>query len=151
MVSANPFRGLRFDPAVVGDPGLVIAPPYDVISPEARDAFEASSPYNMVRLILAQRPEPDGDYHQVAKLLTAWADEGALVVDAQPSLYVYELAYQLPGRAGRHLQRGVLASVPLDASRSWILPHERTMAAPVEDRLRLLEATNANLSPVFGL
>src|SRR5918992_334241 len=95
MVSANPFRGLRFDPAVIGDPGLVIAPPYDVVTPEARDAYEAASPYNMVRV--------------------------------------------------------VLASVPLDADRRWVLPHERTMAAPVADRLRLLEATSANLSPVFGL
>ena len=149
MVSANPFRGLRFDPAVVGDPGLVIAPPYDVISPEARDTYECSSPYNMVRVILAQGSEPDGRYNQVGKLLTSWVDERALILDDTPSLYVYELAYRLNG--GRRVQRGVLATVPLDSSRTWVLPHERTMAAPVEDRLRLLEATNANLSPVFGL
>ena len=31
------------------------------------------------------------------------------------------------------------------------MPHERTMAAPVADRLRLLEATGANLSPIFGV
>jgi uncharacterized protein (DUF1015 family) len=147
MVSANPFRGLRFDPAVVGDPGLVIAPPYDVISPEARDAYEAASPYNMVRVILAR--EPDGRYDQVGKLMASWVTERALVLDDTPCLYVYELAYRLGGE--RRVQRGVLATVPLDATRTWVLPHERTMAAPVEDRLRLLEATNANLSPVFGL
>ena len=58
MVAAAPFRGLRFDPDVVGDHAQVTAPPYDVISPEARDAYEAQSPYNVVRLILA-RPEHD--------------------------------------------------------------------------------------------
>ncbi|HEX3200760.1 MAG TPA: DUF1015 family protein, partial [Actinomycetes bacterium] len=58
MVAAAPFRGLRFDPDVVGDHAQVTAPPYDVISPEARDAYEAMSPYNVVRLILA-RPDTD--------------------------------------------------------------------------------------------
>jgi len=78
MVAAAPFRGLRFDPDVVGDHAQVTAPPYDVISPEARDAYEAMSPYNVVRLILA-RPDTDdgataerdgtGDYGNVADLL----------------------------------------------------------------------------------
>ncbi|HYY81432.1 MAG TPA: DUF1015 domain-containing protein [Actinomycetes bacterium] len=150
MVAAGPFQGLRFDPAVVGDPALVIAPPYDVISPEARDAYEAMSPYNMVRLILARGGDGEAaDYQQVAKLLVAWHDEGALLLDPAPALYLYEERYTLRGR--RRVQRGVLASVDLDATATWVLPHERTMAAPVADRLRLLEATGVNLSPVFGV
>jgi uncharacterized protein (DUF1015 family) len=153
MVSANPFRGLRFDPAVVGDPGRIVAPPYDVISPEARAAYEASSPYNMVRLILAQNADPhaggEADYSGVSKLLSSWVDEGALTLDPNPALYAYEQSYDLGGR--RRVQRGVLASVRLDPARTEILPHERTMAAPVADRLKLLESTAANLSPVFGL
>jgi uncharacterized protein (DUF1015 family) len=150
MAFANPFRGLRFDPAVVGDPGLVVAPPYDVISPEARDAYEAASPYNVVRLILAKEGG-DGlaQYQQSAKLLTSWVDERALVLEPVPAVYVYEQAYELDGV--RRFQRGVMASVPLDATATWVLPHERTMAAPISDRLRLLEATAVNLSPVFGL
>jgi uncharacterized protein (DUF1015 family) len=165
MVAAAPFRGLRFDPAVVGDHALVTAPPYDVISPEARDAYEAKSPYNMVRLILA-KPGPAGagvdapaaghagapradHYRQVAELLAAWRAEGALRLDPSPSLYVYEETYGLSGV--RRVQRGVLASVTLDDTGTWIVPHERTMAAPVADRLRLLEATGVNLSPVFGV
>jgi len=150
MVAAAPFRGLRFDPAVVGDPGLVTAPPYDVITPAARAAYEAMSPYNMVRLILA-RPGADGQdrYRPAAELLASWRAEGALRLDATPSLYVYEETYTLHGE--RRVQRGVLASVTLDETSTWVLPHERTMAAPVADRLRLLEATGANLSPVFGV
>jgi uncharacterized protein (DUF1015 family) len=150
MVTANPFRGLRFDPAVVGDPGRVLAPPYDVISPEARDGYEAASPYNMVRLILSREPAEVGDrYDQAAKLLTSWVDERALVLEATPALYVYEQRYEIAGE--RRVQRGVLASVPLDAGGSWILPHERTMTAPVADRLRLLAATGVNSSPVFAV
>ena len=158
MVAAAPFRGLRFDPAVVGDPGRVTAPPYDVISPEARAAYAAMSPYNVVRLILARPspadgPEPgvDGtaDYREVAELLGAWQAEGVLRRDMAPCLYVYEETYELHGR--RLVQRGVLAGVTLDDTGTWVVPHERTMAAPVADRLRLLEATEANLSPVFGV
>jgi uncharacterized protein (DUF1015 family) len=150
MVAAAPFRGLRFDPDVVGDTGAVTAPPYDVISPAARDAFEARSPYNMVRLILARtgREGPDR-YRPVAELMAAWSDQGALVLDPMPALYLYEEAYELRGQ--RRVQRGVLASVTLDDSATWILPHERTMSGPVSDRLHLLEATRANLSPVFGV
>jgi uncharacterized protein (DUF1015 family) len=156
MVAAAPFRGLRFDPTVVGDHALVTAPPYDVISAEARDAYEAMSPYNMVRLILARPPgsgarpaSPDADYRHVAELLAAWRAEGALRQDESPCLYVYEETYELGGQ--RRVQRGVLAGVALDDTGTWIVPHERTMAAPVADRLRLLEATGVNLSPVFGV
>ena len=158
MVAAAPFRGLRFDPGVVGEDAQVTTPPYDVIPPEARDAYEAMSPYNVVRLILA-RPGPADDpgsgsdgtvgYRHVADLLAAWQAEGALRRDPSPCLYVYEETYQLKGES--RVQRGVLASVALDDSGSWVVPHERTMAAPVADRLRLLEATGVNLSPVFGV
>jgi uncharacterized protein (DUF1015 family) len=156
MVAAAPFRGLRFDPDVVGDHAQVTAPPYDVISPEARDAYEAQSPYNVVRLILA-RPEHDTaaqaeggtDYGHVAELLARWVSDGILRRDPSPCLYIYEETYELRGT--RRVQRGVLASVALDDTGSWVVPHERTMAAPVADRLRLLEATEVNLSPVFGV
>ncbi len=150
MVAAAPFQGLRFDPAVVGDPGAVTAPPYDVITPQAREAYEGMNPYNVVRLILAHGgPDGPGRYEEAAKLLTCWRDEGALVLDPQPALYLYEEAYTI--RGDRRLQRGVLASVTLDDSGEVILPHEGTMVAPVADRLRLLAATRANLSPIFGV
>ena len=158
MVAAAPFRGLRFDPGVVGEHAQVTTPPYDVISPGARDAYEAMSPYNVVRLILA-RPGPDDDpgagndgtvgYRHVADLLAAWRAEGVLRRDTSPCLYVYEETYHLRGEP--RVQRGVLASVTLDDTGRWVVPHERTMVAPVADRLRLLEATGVNLSPVFGV
>jgi uncharacterized protein (DUF1015 family) len=158
MVAAAPFRGLRFDPDVVGDHAQVTAPPYDVISPEARDAYEAMSPYNVVRLILARPGQDDGPaaardgaggYRNVAGLLARWQAEGVLRRDTSTSLYVYEEIYELRGAS--RVQRGVLASVALDDTGTWVVPHERTMAAPVADRLRLLEATGVNLSPVFGV
>jgi uncharacterized protein (DUF1015 family) len=150
MVAAAPFQGLRFDRAVVGDPCRVTTPPYDIITPEDRDAYEAMNPHNVIRLILArgQRDDP-GRYAQVAKLLSSWGDEGALLLDPEPALYLYEEAYTAQGE--RRLLRGVLASVTLDDTGEDVVPHERTMVAPVADRLHLLEATRTNLSPVFGV
>lgn len=150
MVAAAPFQGLRFDPAVVGDPGSVIVPPYDVITPEARDAYEAMNPYNVVRLSLSRDGRDDADrYQHAAKLLESWSAEGALVLDPVPCLYLYEQDYQIKGE--QRVQRGVMASVALDDTGTEILPHEGTMVAPVADRLRLLEATRANLSPIYAL
>ena len=119
MVAAAPFRGLRFDPAVVGDGAQVTAPPYDVISPEARAAYESASPYNVVRLILARpgdrdvpQPERDGssDYRHVAALLARWRGDGVLRRDAAPCLYVYEELYEL--RGARRVQRGSWPASP---------------------------------------
>ena len=150
MVAAAPFRGLRFDPAVVGDYGAVTAPPYDMIPPDARGDYEARSPYNVVRLILTRGARDDpARYDHVPRLLGAWRGEGALLLDPAPALYLYEETYLLRGE--RRVQRGVLATVTLDDSGTAILPHERTMAGPVEDRLCLLEAARANLSPLFGV
>jgi len=150
MVAVAPFRGLRFDPAVIGDPGLVVTPPLDVITPQLRTAYEQLSRHNVIRLSPGRDVSDDpGHYDQVAKLLTAWREEGALRLDPQPGLYLYAETYGVRGE--RRVQRGVLTVVELDDSRRWVLPHEGTLTSLVTDRLRLLEATRANLSPVFGL
>ncbi|MGZ4450706.1 MAG: DUF1015 family protein, partial [Nocardioides sp.] len=52
-----PFRGLRFDPLVVGDLGTVISPPYDVLDAETVRDLEAANRRNIVRLILSRRFE----------------------------------------------------------------------------------------------
>ncbi len=152
MVAVAPFRGLRFDLAVIGDPGLVVTPPSDVITAQARALYERLSPYNVVRLAPAARlgdHNDPGRYERVAKLLAAWQEEGALRLDPQPSLYLYEETYAVHGE--QRVQRGMLGCVDLDDSGRWVLPHEGTTSPPVADLLRQLEATRANLSPVFGL
>lgn len=153
MVEIAPFRALRYDATAV-DLGLVTSPPYDVISPEEQAALLGLHPHNAVRLIL----EPDRasttvaseKYTPVRDLLDRWRSEGVLVRDPTPSLTVYEQRCTIGGRAW--VQRGILAAVTIeDPDAGRILPHERTMAAPVEDRLALLRAAQANLEPVFGV
>jgi len=152
----RPFRALRFDPATVGDPAQVVAPPYDVIGPEERLALLDRHPANVVRLDLpTEEPgdEPDERYRRTARTLAAWRSNGTLRKDPHPSIYVYEQTYLVPGTATERTQRGFFARLRLETfgDGSGVLPHERTMTGPKEDRYRLLRATGVNTSPVIGL
>jgi len=49
MVAIAPFRALRYNAELVGSFSRVIAPPYDVISPEEQDHLYDASAYNVVR------------------------------------------------------------------------------------------------------
>jgi uncharacterized protein (DUF1015 family) len=153
MADIAPLTPLRYDLSrVKGGLASVIAPPYDVISPTERDALAARDPHNVVRLIL---PEGDGDskYARAGELLARWRDEGVLVRDATPSFYRYDQTFTPPGGGAAKLTRtGFLALVKLAAfSERVVLPHERTLSGPKEDRLKLFRATKANLSPGFML
>lgn len=152
----RPFRALRYDPAVVGDLGPIVAPPYDVIGRELRDTLLARHPRNAVRLDLpAGEPgeDPDERYRRVARAFAAWRTDGTLRKDPRPAVYVYEQAYRVPGTSVDRTQRGFFARLRLEpfGPGSGILPHERTMSGPKEDRYRLLRATGTNTSPVVGL
>ena len=78
---------------------------------------------------------------------------GVLRADAKPAFYVHEQQFTLPQAAGRiYTRRGFFAAVRLEPyERRMILPHEKTLAGPKEDRLKLMRATRTQISPIFGL
>jgi len=152
----RPFRALRFDPEVVGDHNAVVAPPYDVIGPDLRQALVTRHPRNAVRLDLPVSEageDPDEKYRRAARELAAWRSDGTLRKDPRPSLYVLEQVYTVPGTAIERTQRGFFARLRLEpfGPGSGVLPHERTLSGPKEDRYRLLRATGTNTSPVVTL
>ncbi len=156
MPEIRAFRALRYDRAVVGDPGLVVAPPYDVIGPDLRASLAARHPANIVNLDLpAAEPgdEPDDRYRRAARTLAAWRSNGTLRKDPHPSVYVYEQTYLVPGTEVERTQRGFFARLCLESfgADASVLPHERTLAGPREDRYKLLRATGVNTSPVVAL
>src|SRR5439155_17126350 len=149
----RPFTGLLYDPSVVGPVGAVTAPPYDTISPIDQERYHRAHPHNVVRLILG-RAEPgddeaDNPYVRAASYLRRWRRDGALVPTEGPAVFPYEFRFHLGGV--ERLVRGVIAEVGLEPWGGSILRHERTLAGPVEDRLRLLRAVRANLSPVYAV
>ncbi len=143
-----PFAGLLFDRDRVGSLDLVTTPPYDVISPEEQRRFRELSPFNVIRLELAEdRPgddEVENKYVRAASELARWRADGMLVATSQPNYYPYEMRFRNHG--ADHRVRGVICAVELEDWGGSILPHERTMKGPVEDRLRLIRAVRANLS-----
>jgi len=148
MAQIAPFPAWRYDPSRVGPMADVIAPPYDVISPAEQGALYERSPYNVVRLILARDAERAD---AAARTLRGWMDEGVLAQEAVPAVYLYSQRFTLPdGRTRR--RDGVICRLRLeDFSRGVVRPHERTFPGPKRDRLALMRATGAYLSPIFGL
>ncbi len=145
MPQILPIRGLRYTPAA-GSLADLLAPPYDVISPQQREALEQRSAHNAVRVELASGGEER--YERVAALVAQWEADGVLARDEAPMLYVSEQRFMEAGR--EHTRRAVMVGVE---AQPWeegaVKPHEFTMSGPKEDRLRLLEATRVQFSPVF--
>jgi uncharacterized protein (DUF1015 family) len=142
----SPFRALRFDPAVAGDLALLTSGPYDVLSADDVAALEASSEHNVVRLILPRADPASGQdgYERAAATLAAWRSAGVLRPDESPALYVYEQS------SADHVQRGLVGALGLaQPDDGIVLPHEDTMAGPVQDRLALYTAVQADLEPIF--
>lgn len=143
-LSLAPFRAARY--TADGDAlSALLSPPYDVIDAAARDRLLALSPDNAVGLILPRDPQGSTDYARAARMLDDQIARGVLAVDDLPALYVYEIADPSGTRT-----RGLLGAVELHAPEDGvILPHEDVMAGPVADRLALMEATEANLEPIY--
>ncbi|MCL4201082.1 MAG: DUF1015 family protein [Pirellulaceae bacterium] len=154
MPDIQAFRALRYDLGHVGALSDVVAPPYDVISPELQKELYERHPANVIRLIL-NREEPGDDethhrYQRAANFWKTWRSEGVLQADPDPALYVYHQSFHHAGRD--FLRRGFMTRVRLERfGEGDIYPHEETHSAAKADRLRLTMACRANLSQVFGL
>jgi uncharacterized protein (DUF1015 family) len=148
MAEIAAFRGILYTDKA-GPADKLLAPPYDVISPAEREQLAALDPHNCVRLIL---PSGDGDdkYAAAARELQSWLADGILARDEQPALYRYHQSFSAEGRSAT--RKGFICRIRLSRfDEGVVLPHERTLAGPKADRLKLKRATRAHLSQVFGL
>jgi uncharacterized protein (DUF1015 family) len=152
MVAISPFRALRYNLDKVGSLSSVIAPPYDVISPEAQERLYRASPYNVVRLILgkqsAEDTQTDNRYTRAKKTFDEWIKEKIIVQDPKGAIYLYEHSFSWQGRVLSRL--GFVAQLDFEGSvPGKVLAHESTFQEPKTDRAHLVDAVRANLSPVF--
>ncbi|MBZ0158724.1 MAG: DUF1015 domain-containing protein [bacterium] len=155
MALIAPFRGLRYNPQLVTDLSVVMAPPYDVISPEGQRTFHARHEQNVIRLILGETLAGDdaerNQYSRAGDYFRRWQAEQVLIRDPAPALYLYQQTFRLPD-AKTLTRHGLIGLVRLEEFGSrTVFPHERTMGAAKADRLRLMQACHANLSSVFGV
>lgn len=143
----QPFRGLLYNQARVGGLSSVVAPPYDLIGPSLQDELYSRSQYNVVRLEFGRGADR---YAAARTTLEQWVSDGVLLRAPKPAIYAYTQKFSVDGKS--FAREGLVARVQLEEfSCGRVLPHERTFAGPKEDRLRLLEATQTNLSSIFGL
>jgi uncharacterized protein (DUF1015 family) len=153
MAKIRAFEGLRYDLSKAKHPADLLAPPYDVIDEQQRAELAAASPYNCVHVILpvaaAGDDAPLAKYRAGAKAFLELQAE-ALVRDQKPSFYVYHQTFTSEGRT--FVRKGFIALIELTRFGAGpVLPHERTLAGPKQDRLELMRACDAHLELVFGM
>ncbi|MBW2984431.1 DUF1015 domain-containing protein [Candidatus Woesearchaeota archaeon] len=152
MVEIKPFKGLFYNKDSVKDFRFVVTPPYDVISKEEKKIFLADSQYNMAHILL---PEGDDRYANAAELMKKWLSEEVLIEDNESCIYVYAQEYILKKYRKKpvtKVRKGFIALARLeDYDKKVILPHEKTLSKPKEDRMNLLKAIHANLGQLFML
>jgi uncharacterized protein (DUF1015 family) len=165
--SIRPFKAVVYNNKKINDMSKVVAPPYDIIAPDMQDELYRIHGNNIVRLILGRvkdgDTQADNRYTRAASDFKSWLKEDILTEDSSPAIYIYTQTYTYDGRRVDRI--GFISLMELDltneirrarlnvpyGSGSKILPHEKTLTAPKEDRLRLMRAVKANLSPIFML
>jgi uncharacterized protein (DUF1015 family) len=146
----EPFRGLRYDSARA-DLAAVTAPPYDVIDDQQRAELAGRDPHNVVRLDLPVDEAGVDRYEVAQRLLAEWRGEGVLRLEDEPAFYVYRMDHTDSLGRARHTT-GVIGALELSRpGEGGILPHEQTTPKAKTDRLEMLRACEANLSPIWGL
>ncbi|WP_413853452.1 DUF1015 domain-containing protein [Candidatus Ruminimicrobium bovinum] len=147
MAIIKGFNGIRYSKVNITNE---ICPPYDVISPEEKVKLKKNSKYNMVQLELSDACGKRNKYAQANFLFKQWLKDGVLKQEEKPSIYFYEQTFKDHGK--KMTRRGFFAALKIENPHGGaVKAHEKTLAKPKADRLSLLKAVKANLSPIFLL
>jgi uncharacterized protein (DUF1015 family) len=155
MAQIIPFRALRYNAQKVS-PERVLTQPYDKITPEMQQRYQAASTYNLITVEkgVAQSGDSAADnvYTRAASAVDRWIAEGILVQEARPSFYVYGQSFLVPGTSEQRSRQGLVALGHLeDYSAGIVFRHEQTLSAPKADRLQLLRYTRTQTGQLFLL
>lgn len=146
MATIRAFRAVRYARLIPE----VVAPPYDVISPEQRAELASQSAHNIVHLTLPENG--DTRYRKAQQILEHWVRKGILRTDPEPAFYRYTQKFIDPLTQSERTRTGYFVLLHTEPYESGVvLPHEQTFPGVKEDRFRLLNATRAHLETIFGL
>lgn len=155
MATIRPIRGLRYADSAGAIESLV-APPYDVISPEMRADLAGRSPHNVVGLTLPESAPDDRSkfvkYARSKQRLEEWRRDEIMALEESPCYYRYCQEFAIPGTDQTLTRTSLIALIKVEPyDRKVVLPHEQTFPKHKEDRMRILEATGSHLECIFGL
>ena len=148
MTLIRPFAGLRPVDDRAAD---VIAPPYDVLNSAEARIRATDRPWSFLHISKAEIDLPEGTspydplvYETAAANLAGMEGSGILRRDPRPCYYVYQLVM------GKHRQTGLVAVASVsDYDSNRIRRHEFTRPDKEDDRVRQIEALNAQTGPVL--
>ncbi len=146
MPVIKPFRALRYNPDKISFISRVVTPPYDVIDAETEKLLHDKDPHNFVRLGLGKTPQGGrraDEYLFVSDILQKWQNDGVLLRESAPSLYVLEQSFRTGELTCR--RRGFIGALLLEEN-GGVHAHENIMDGPKADRIQLMEACRASLS-----
>lgn len=153
IMDVIPFKGYRYNADIVDDPGLCIAPPYDVIDPDHQKQLYQRDQHNIVRIIKGvSQPDDNGQsnvYSRAAEAFDGFISTEALKQDSAESIYVYVQEFTIGQSTYR--RSGFIALGKLESYGGSIKPHEQTLAGPKADRLNLMQATHSQFGQIFML
>jgi len=144
----EPFQALRYGSNV--ELKEVCSPPYDVLSDADRLALANKHENNIVHIDMPLAPSGNA-YEHAASVLTQWIGNSVMVRDEVPSFTLYRMQFTDSTGKPRNVVGVIGALEVVDEGAGGVLPHERTTPKAKTDRLELTRATDANLSPVWGL
>jgi len=144
----EPFQALRYGSNI--ELNDVCSPPYDVLSDADRLALANKHENNIVHIDMPLAPSGNA-YEHAASVLTQWISNGVMVRDDVPSFTLYRMQFTDSTGKPRNVVGVIGALEVVDEGAGGVLPHERTTPKAKTDRLELTRATDANLSPVWGL
>jgi uncharacterized protein (DUF1015 family) len=150
MAEIQPLHAVRYESRTAGSLENLVSPPYDVIDDQIRAELEAKSPFNIVGIDLPVSDNGSDPYLHAQTTYEAWLQQGILVKEREPSIWVMRQQFRLGGQTVNRTGFFCRTRVE-DYGQGRVRPHERTHPGPKEDRLRLTTATRANLSPIFSL
>jgi uncharacterized protein (DUF1015 family) len=151
--SVLPFRPYIFNNNIAGDIKNLTSPPYDVISGALQEELYERSDYNIVRLEFGKDFSEDNEnkYERAARLFKEWINKGILKRETENSIYVYSQTFTVDNVLYERTGFLSLFRLPETEDNRSIYGHETTLSKPKEDRFKLMEASNANFSPIFSV
>ena len=148
MAEIKPLRAWRYNRELGSNMEALTSPLFDVVSEKQRQTLY-KNPYNSIHVSVPLEPNPAT---RAAETLQQWKNDGTILQDQLPGLYVYYQYFKMAGHSKEYCRKGIICNIrAYDWDEKVILRHENTIPKSVNDRVEMLEKTWLHASPTHGL